>query len=446
MKSIELSHFSQLVGGELNARGEFTGFALDSGSVSPGDLFLAIKGSRVDGHDFVDDAIRSGAVAALVERPVNAPHILVSNLVEALALFGRSIRDGFSGPVAGITGSAGKTTTKEFVAAALSSRGAVLKTEGNRNTEFTSPLIWAELEGQWSAVIEMAMRGFGQIDHLSAIARPTVSVITNIGYSHLEQVGSREGIARAKCEIINGTIQGGPIVAWAEDDFIEHIVEQAKDRPVRTFGTSERADCRIASYRAINWDASMVTGTLNNVQWEATLPVVGRHIALNAAAAILAASLCGVDIAAAAIQLQSATIPPMRMEWIERNGVRILMDNYNASPPAMLAAIETLSAVPSKGRRLAVLGEMKELGDYTASAHRSVGRAVAEYDLDEVLLFGEPTGFVLDEAIAHGFDANRLRHASSIADVRSFIESAKPGDVVLVKGSRALELESALLD
>lgn len=446
MKPIDLRDFAQIVGGETDAVGSFSGFALDSGDVRPGDLFLAIRGSRVDGHDYAETAITSGAVAALVERPIQGPFILVPNLVEALARYGRTIRETFNGPVVGITGSAGKTTTKEFVAAALSPLGGVLKTEGNRNTEYTSPLVWADLDDQATAVIEMAMRGFGQIAHLARISRPTIGVITNIGYSHLEQVGTREGIAQAKGEIFSQMSEEGTAVVWAEDEYLGTLTEYAKPRALATFGFGENAMCRLTGYRAVNWESAIVEGTLSGQTWTAKLPVLGRHIALNAAAAVLIANLCGVEMQNAADQIPSAKLPPLRMEWIERNGVRILMDNYNASPPAMLAAIETLADVPAEGRRLAVLGEMRELGTYTESAHRAAGRAVVSAKLDAVALVGEPTEHLRDEAIANGFDANRLSQASSLADVRHFIDSAQPGDVVLVKGSRALELEKALAD
>lgn len=176
-----------------------TGFATDNREVKPGDAFLAIAGARVDGHDFVEQALAAGASLAVVERPVDGPHIHVDNLVQALARLGASFRDSFSGPVVGITGSAGKTTTKELVASALSPLGEILKTEGNRNTEFTAPLLWPQIEPETAAVVvEMSMRGFGHIAHLAAFSRPTVGIVTNIGHSHLETVGNRDGIARAK--------------------------------------------------------------------------------------------------------------------------------------------------------------------------------------------------------------------------------------------------------
>ena len=442
---MRLSEFAQRCGGQLvGADAEYGGFALDSGQVEPGNLFLAIRGARVDGHDFVPSAMQSGAVAALVERPVEGNHVLVPNLVDALANFGRSIRAEFAGPVVGVTGSAGKTTTKEFLAAALSPLDGVLKTEGNRNTEFTSPLVWADLTSQSAAVIEMSMRGFGQVEHLARISRPTIGIVTNIGYAHVELVGSRAGIAQAKGEMFQNLSGEKVAIYWAEDEFAQNLrTIQGPSRWI-TFGYSDDADCRILDYRAVDWSRSVVTGSIDGCEWVAEMPVVGRHIALNAAAAVAAATACGVNPSDAAAQIVSSTLPPMRMEWHERDGVRILLDTYNASPPATIAALETLRDLPASGRRLAVLGEMREMGSYSEEGHRAVGRAVAKTEMDHVVLYGPSAHFVLEEAVRSGYAPNRATIVESLDGVRDFLRAARAGDIVLVKGSRALQLEDAL--
>jgi UDP-N-acetylmuramoyl-tripeptide--D-alanyl-D-alanine ligase len=446
MKPTTLADLALLLGGDLKGdpADVATGFATDNQGVHPGDVFLAIRGARVDGHDFVADALRSGAVTAIVERTVEGSHILVPNLVEALARMAGTFRDAFEGPVVGITGSAGKTTTKEFVAAALSPLGPVLKNEGNRNTEYTSPLLWSDLLPEHRAVVvEMAMRGFGQIRHLASFTRPTVGLVTNIGFAHLEQVGSREGVADAKGELLEALPSEGTAVLWQEDDFLERLRTKSKAR-VRTFGYDSAADCSITSYQALDWDACVVSGTVDSQNWEARVPAVGRHIGLNAAAAVLTAVSLGVAPQEAASALAQAKLPPMRMEIVEYRGARVLLDTYNASPPSMVAAIETLSQLPTIGRRRAVIGEMRELGEHQESAHRRVGRALAENGVDEVILFGAPVGFVREEAIASGLPESRISVAESIDDVRAFLERGAPGDAVLIKGSRALELERAL--
>lgn len=411
------------------------GFATDSRGVVPGDLFLAIRGERVDGHDFIPQAFAHGAAAALVERSVDGPHLLVDDVVEGLARFGRSLRAEFAGPVVGLTGSAGKTTTKEMLAAALAPLGEVVKTSGNRNSEYTSPLLWADVGRDTRAVVvEMAMRGFGQIAHLASVHRPTVGLITNVGFSHLLQVGSREGIARAKGELLDALPEDAPCLLPADDDHLGDLRRIAGGRPVLTFGFAEGADARIVEYRPTSLARSFVRFLVLGEEAAFSLPVAGRHLATNAAAAMLAARRLGVPLARMEDALARAELPPMRMETVERGGATILLDAYNAAPNSVLAAIETLLEAPVAGRRLAVLGEMKELGDGTEEAHRRVGFAAG--GLDDVLFIGE-TASLMREAAGKG-------KVGGLDDAREFLAGLRSGDVALVKGSRSLGLERAL--
>ncbi|HWD38671.1 MAG TPA: UDP-N-acetylmuramoyl-tripeptide--D-alanyl-D-alanine ligase [Fimbriimonas sp.] len=440
MKPVSAGELAHIFNGALHGEPEslVSGFATDSNSVRPGDLFIAIKGERVDGHTFAADALAKGATTVLAERPIEGSYILVSNVVHALGDYGRHYRNSFHGPVVGITGSAGKTTTKEFVASALGPLGPVLKSTGNRNTEYTSPLVWSDLEpGTKAAVVEMAMRGFGQIAHLAAIAKPTIGLITNIGYSHLLQVGDRHGIARAKGELLQGLSHDGTAVLWRECEFFEQLRQIAGDRQILTFGTSADANCRVTGYEPIDWSMCRVEGTCEGKHWHATLPAVGRHIALDAAAAILVASAQAIEPQAAANALQGTELPPMRMEIRKRAGAVVLLDTYNAAPPSVLSALETLAEIPAAGRKLAVLGEMRELGDYAEGAHRMVGRAVKKHGLDGVVFIGDSMRFASQEAL--GVDS-----VSSKEDARQLVEELRDGDVLLVKGSRALELERVL--
>lgn len=446
MTSTPIHRLSELLGGELRAEPSLlvTGFATDNRQVQPGDLFLAIRGAQVDGHRFVPAALASGAVAAVVEEPVDGPHILVSNLVEALATMGANLRRTFDGPVIAITGSAGKTTTKEFVAAALSPLGPILKNPGNRNSEYTSPLLWADLtDAHRAVVVEMGMRGFGQIQHLAEFTAPTIGLITNIGFAHIEMVGSREGIARAKGELLEALPATGTAILWQEDDYLGTLRPMSKAR-VRTFGTGEAADCRIADYQPLGWQNCRVKGTLDGREWTAELPGIGRHLALNAAAAVLAASTAGVDPQAAAAAIAQAEVPPMRMEIREWNGATFVLDNYNASPPSVIAALEALSETPVSGRRRAVIGEMRELGAESEAAHASVGAAMARLGIQEAIFLGPTTPMAREAAIAGGADASRYRMAADLSSVEAFLRDSRTGDAVLIKGSRALELERAV--
>ena len=420
-----------------------TGFVTDNREIKPRNVFIAIKGERVDGHDFVPSAFAAGAVAVMVERPVHGRYILVDNVVDALAKLALSFRDEFHGPVVGITGSAGKTTTKEFTASACESLGEVLKTIGNRNSEYTGPLLWPELTPDTKVVItEMGMRGFGQIAHLAAFNKPTIGVVTNIGYSHVELVESREGIAKAKGEMLAALPADGVAVLFSEDEYLGNLIAIAGDRKIRTFGSGGNADCQITGYEPLNWTSSKVEGVLDGKKWSLSMPTVGRHIANNVAAAILAATEAGVPLEDAAKGIESAKLPPMRMEIKQFQGATLVMDNYNSNPPAVLAAIQTLEEVPCEGQRIVVLGTMRELGNESEEGHRAVGRRLSRSKVDRIFVFGNETQYIEQEFAKRG-DMSKFERISSLDELKSKLSFAKEGDTILVKGSRSLEMERA---
>ncbi|MBI5707783.1 MAG: UDP-N-acetylmuramoyl-tripeptide--D-alanyl-D-alanine ligase [Armatimonadetes bacterium] len=443
MRPIRPIELSEIVGGSVESLGTspISGFALDSRQVRPGDLFIAIVGENVDGHDFAPQALAGGAVAVLADRPIEGPHILVPDVVKALAQMALHFREAFRGPVVGVTGSVGKTTCKELVAAALKPLGKVAKTEGNRNTELTAPLLWAELDGDERAVVvEMGMRGFGQIAHLAAFSQPTIGVITNVGVSHIELVGSRQGIAEAKAELFEALPTDGLAVAWSGDDFLGILRAQAPC-PVATFGFGAGSDCRIVGYTANSWTDALAVFEVGEERVEVRLPAVGRHIALSAAAALLVARHAGVDLEAAADAIAEAKLPGGRMEVIQRDGVTVVMDAYNAAPASFKAALEALAEIPCAGSRLVVMGEMRELGGLAEEAHREVGRMIAAVKPARACFFGGLTRFAAESCSAAGMEEHQLTQAEDIDVVRRFVASAMPGDTVLIKGSRAMELE-----
>ena len=435
MNPISLQKLAQIAGGELHVDTPalVSGFATDSREAGPGVLFLAIKGAKVDGHDFDEQVLAKGATGILAERPVMGPHILVPNLVDALARLGTYYRDSFSGSVIGITGSAGKTTTKEFVAAALSPLGEILKTEGNRNTEYTAPLLWPEVTPETHAVVvEMAMRGKGQIAHLASFSKPTVGVVTNIGWSHASEVGSREGIAEAKSELLLALPQDGIAILPRDDEFYGTLEKAAGNRQIYTFGSTESADCRVIGLQSQGWEGSVINGFFADIPWQAKIPYLGKHLAQNVAAAVCTAAALGLAPQEAADALGDAEIPPMRMQVLEKDGVKILLDAYNASPASMKGAIETFMELPVEGKRVAILGQMNELGDESDRAHRELGEFVKSLNL-AVLTFGPlAVGYELGEPV------------ESISDLKSQISDLKAGDAILIKGSRSLELEKVL--
>jgi UDP-N-acetylmuramoyl-tripeptide--D-alanyl-D-alanine ligase len=440
---LSLSEIARRCGGQFNGEDAFaSGFATDNREIKPRNVFIAIKGERVDGHDFVPSAFASGAVAVLVEKPIHGRYILVENVVQALANLARSFREEFSGPVIGITGSAGKTTTKEFTASACESLGRVLKTEGNRNSEFTGPLLWPDLTPDTKVVVtEMGMRGFGQIAHLASFNKPTIGVVTNVGYSHVEMVGTREGIATAKAEMLAELPINGVAVLYSEDEYLGNLIAVAGDRKIRTFGAGGNADCQVTGYQPIDWFSAKVEGVLDGNKWQLTMPTVGRHIANNVAAALLAATEAGVSVQEACAGIEKAKLPPLRMEIRDFQGGTLVLDNYNSNPPAVLAAITTLEEVPTEGKRIVVLGTMRELGDESEEAHRSIGRRLSKAKVDQIFVFGDETQYIELEYTKRGGDSSRFERLSSLDDLRSKLSFVGVGDTVLVKGSRALEME-----
>jgi UDP-N-acetylmuramoyl-tripeptide--D-alanyl-D-alanine ligase len=260
----------------------------------------------------------------------------------------------------------------------------------------------------------------------------------------MEMLGSRKGVAKAKGELLEALPADGVGILWAEDDYFDDL--RVLCPRVRTFGMSGDADCRVTGYRAINWTTSTARLTLNGQSWDVTLPSIGRHQALNAAAALLAAVEAGVEPSAAARALENAVMPEMRLEAIQANNGTILLDSYNASPDSTVAAIKTLAEAPCTGRRLAVLGEMKELGDAEEAGHRTVGKALSESTIDLALITGGAANWIYDEARERGFPEDRMISLDrlDLERVKTFISEMRSGDALLIKGSRALELESAL--
>ena len=288
----------------------------------------------------------------------------------------------------------------------------------------------------------MGMRGFGQIAHLATFNKPTIGVVTNIGYSHVELVENREGIAKAKGEMLVALPVDGVAVLFSEDEYLGNLIAIAGDRKIRTFGSGGNADCQITGYDPLNWTSAQVEGVLDGKKWSLTMPTVGRHIANNVAAAILAATEAGVPLEDAAKGIESAKLPPMRMEIKEFQGATLVMDNYNSNPPAVLAAIQTLEEVPCDGQRIVVLGTMRELGNEREEGHRAVGRRLSRSKIDRIFVFGDETQYIEQEFAKRG-DMSKFERIDSLDALKAKLSFAKVGDTILVKGSRSLEMERA---
>ena len=434
----------------------FTGAASDSREVKTGRLFFALPGERVDGFDFCGQAAKAGAAALVVsaERGVprdcdGVPVIAVADPRRALGDLAASVRARFSGRVVGVTGSNGKTTTKELIAAALSSAGTVLATRGNLNTDVGMPLTVLESteeEAFW--VLEMAMRARGEIAYLSSIARPNVGVVTNVAGAHLERLGSIDEVARAKGEIFHGLAEGGVAVLPAGDPRIEreagHLPESRKLR-FSLFG-HEAAAVRVLEVIPAGHDGSVIRLAAGKTPIVLRLPLAGEHNACNAAAALAVVQALGLPLSPAAKSLEAAVLPPHRSRVFSLAGRNVMDDCYNANPTSMLAALRTVAvSAGASGHAFAILGDMLELGPETEQVHKELGAEVARLGYAGLAVVGELAAGMASGAEAAGLPRNRvLASLDPELAAAAVAEWSKPGDWVVVKASRGMRLERAL--
>jgi UDP-N-acetylmuramoyl-tripeptide--D-alanyl-D-alanine ligase len=428
---------------EGRVEGSITGVSIDTRTLAPGDLFFALQGENSDGHAYVADAFRKGAAAAVVEREVEdagQPQLIVPDALVALGDLAAYYRDQFDVPVVAVTGSVGKTTTKEMTAAALRSRFDTLASERNFNNEIGVPLTLFGLEPKHEAVIvEMGMRGPGEIARLAEIARPTVGLITNIGLSHIERLGSREGIAKAKAELIEGLPEDGVAILPADDDFSGFLLDTARMRcRAVTYGRLETANYRLADIQFS--DEGFPSFTINGALFCLSAP--GTHLPINAAAATAVAASMGIPVDEVAAALASYIPPAMRLQTIESPaGWTILDDTYNAAPDSMRAALETLVQIAGSRRAVAVLGEMRELGEFSAEAHELVGRIAADQPLGLLVTVGPAAEGIGRTAASRLARESIISFGSTSEAANELPALLRGGDVVLVKGSRAMEME-----
>ena len=432
-----------------------TGLSTDTRTIGAGTLFVALEGERFDGHAFLGEAAGAGAAAALVHDPAAAapaglprlPRLLVGDTLVALGAIARHHRRRFDLPVIAVTGSNGKTTTREMIAAILATRGPVLKTEGNLNNEVGVPLTLLGLTAQHrAAVIELGMNHPGEIARLAAIALPQVGVVTNAAAAHLEGLGSVDGVADAKAELYLGLPEGGVAVANADDARMLKRA-QASGRRLLTFAAGRQRRGDVVVLEITSQDATGLRFVLGIGQREValSLPLVGAHNAQNAAAAACAAIAVGCSDREIVKGL-AAVAPVGRRLRLERlaSGALLVDDCYNANPLSMAAALATVAelARAEGGRPLAVLGDMLELGPEELALHREIGAAAARAGLARLFTFGPRSREAAAGALAAGLPADLTFTTEDLAELAAAVRAAlAPRDVLLVKASRGMKLE-----
>ena len=453
MINFDVRTVAAVTGGQILHNGAdvaISGFSTDSRTLQAGDLFIPLRGERFDGHDYLNQAVRHGAAACLSEDVVaglTIPVIQVRDTLQALGDLAQAVRQRFGGPVVGITGTSGKTTTKEMLAAILTRTGSGLKSAGNFNNLVGVPLTLFGLcpDHRW-AVIEMGMSARGEIARLAQIAAPQVGIITNVGAGHLEKLGGISGVARAKGELFIHLPAGGTAVINADDPQVNQLPLANGVRRL-LFGTAAEAPVRAS---AISTDADMVGFTLHvfGAEIAVQLPLPGRHNVHNALAAAAAAAILDVPLADIAAGLAEFKPCPGRMELVELPGdLVVLEDSYNANPLSMRAALDTLYDLGTPGRRIAVLGDMLELGETARALHFEVGTLVAKR-ADWLFTLGELAREIAAGAAANGLAAERIITAHTVDELHERLHSLlQPGDRLLIKGSRGMRMErvSALL-
>jgi len=452
---------SQMLKGPL-ATLEPTGFAIDSRAVRPGDLFIALPGERVDGHQFVREVFEKGACAAVVVHhrlpfasdlgDLADKLVFVENTACALQQLAARVLARWHRPVIGVTASAGKTTMKDLIAHVMAASGSVLKSLGNLNTSYGLPLTVSRMitggakPGDFDfAVLEMGMSSFGEIARLTDIAPPTVGVVGNVGTAHIEFFGSQDRIARAKAEMVEGIKAGGTAVLNADDPRVIAMQELRGDVGVISFGMESPADVTASAVVS----ADDLSGTRFLLQTpdggaEVTLPLVGRHNVYNALAAAAVAHAFGLPAEAIAARLSTAVPSKMRGELIRfANGVTVIDDSYNSNPQALLEAVRAMAGAKGFRRRIVVAGEMLELGAQGAGLHHECGREIAALGVD--LLLG--VRGLAKELVAGALEAKAGRAVfceTPEAAAEILIAEAHPDDLILVKGSRGVRTERVI--
>ncbi|MGN0598809.1 MAG: UDP-N-acetylmuramoyl-L-alanyl-D-glutamate--2,6-diaminopimelate ligase [Oscillospiraceae bacterium] len=420
----------------------------DTRAAVKGGVFIAIKGANFDGHDFAEKAVKDGAVFAITEHAIlNVPCIVVKNTRKALLDIARAFRMKFSPVVIGLTGSVGKTTTKDMIALALSAEHSVFKTPANHNNEIGVPFSLLQLNSSCTAaVIEMGMSGFGEIERLSKCVRPNVCLITNIGFAHMEQLGSQEGILQAKLEILKGADKNAPLIINGDDKLLRSIRDEYSTyRKVITFGI-ENNDCDYIAEDITTYSDRITfhVSRSGEIITDVTIYSPGKHNVYNALAAITAADTVGCDPALAAEMLSGYQADALRQNIMKRGQQTLLVDCYNASPTSMKAAIDMLCDIkPAEGgRHVAVLGDMLELGEDSAKYHAEIGEYVASKGVDLLVCYGKEAENIAKRAGELGYHAGWSTEKSKVLNFLKF--KLHPGDVVLFKASRGVHLEEII--
>ena len=454
MESLTLEQIILAVGGDLGGQNQVesvavTSLSIDSRDIKQNALYIPIKGERFDGHLFIEDAFDKGATIAFTQdRQITSSKgvlVYVEDTKKALMNLAAYYRNQFDIPVVAITGSVGKTSTKDLVASVLSANYKVHKTQGNFNNEIGLPLtIFGLSKDHEVLVVEMGMNHFGEIHKLSKIARPDLAIITNVGLSHIENLGDQEGILKAKLEILDGMSEGGKLIINGDDELLQTIKTPGN---LITYGRDKNNLFFAENIRSLGMGGMLATFNTPTWAMEIAISALGDHMIDNALAAIAVAQALGLSEADIKKGFKGYTPTGMRMDLQQaKNSVYIINDAYNASPDSMKAALNVLASMPNMKRKIAILGDMFELGDYAIPLHREVGGYIGEQGMVDLLItVGDLSQQIQLGAIGQGLSKGKALHFQSQEDLIAKLgDLIRPEDMVLVKASRGMELEKTV--
>lgn len=433
--------------GEFDHNASAQGYSIDSRTIQPGELFFAVKGERLDGHDFVDQALGKGATAAVIRKDhlarytVKTGLMLVDDTLSGLQTLATAVRRLWGKPLIGVTGSTGKTTTKEAIAHALSTRFRVLKSEGNFNNHFGLPLMLLKIEPEHDlAVIEMGMSHAGEIAALAKIAQPEIGVVTNVAPVHLEFFESVAGIARAKYELIEALPAGGTAVLNADDEYVSQFGRDFNGKVV-LYGLRTSADVRAENIQPRGSEGSAFDLVVGSYREKAVLHLVGTHNIYNALAAVATGLERGLTPSEAVAALASLAPADKRGQVVKLGNITIINDCYNCNPKALEAMVDALAAMPAK-RRIVVVGAMLELGPTSEDLHWQAGQHIAAKKIDVLLGVRDQARQMVEAARHAGMQAEFFATPEEAGEWLA--RETRDGDVVLLKASRGVKLERAL--
>ncbi|PKM52633.1 MAG: UDP-N-acetylmuramoyl-tripeptide--D-alanyl-D-alanine ligase [Firmicutes bacterium HGW-Firmicutes-7] len=417
----------------------------DSRKIEKGDLYIALSGEIYDGHDFVSTAISKGAVAVIVSKAVDmsfdVPVIYVEDTLKAMWQLATYYREKLAKPVVAVTGSVGKTSTKDVIATILSARYDIHKTQANFNNHIGMPMTILGMESSHDAiVVEMGMRGLGEISTLTHIAKPSIAVITNIGISHIERLGTKKNILKAKLEIVEGLKDNGLLILNANDSLLQSVEQDITKRIVYV-GVETPCDYRAYAVVDHGEEGVQFKIILHDKEYDIHIPAVGKHNVYN----VLFGIACGIELGMSPEEIitgvQAYQPEKMRLNIVEKEGIKFIDDCYNASPDSMSAGLQVLSSLSKGTRSIAIIGNMFELGDMASTAHEAVGKMCAELDIDFTAIIGENA---ID--VAKGIDdANKYKIFDTHQEIVQYLKKyLQPGDFVLIKGSRGMKMEQIL--